>query len=122
MIRIDRSLYGFPITARVTLLPRDIHVLLTGGQLPHTGAVSLYRQGVREGAIQPPGHREQAVSDRWAETLSRRFDCRATVVCGIHYDNARPDQIAGILSIAEEMLEEAACCIHKTKKEDQYDE
>lgn len=122
MIQIARSLYGHPITARVTLLPRDIHVLLTGGQLPHVGASSLFWKGEAEGAIQPAGHREQALTDRWAEALSRRFGCRAAVVGGIHYDNASPEQIAEIVSITEEMLEEASRCIQEIKKEEQQDE
>lgn len=71
MIQVTRSLYGFTITACVTLFPQDIHVLLTGGQLAHTGAVSMYRAGIAEGAIQPEGHRERALTDRWAKALSR---------------------------------------------------
>ena len=113
MIQVTRSLYGFTITACVTLFPQDIHVLLTGGQLAHTGAVSMCRAGIAEGAIQ---------TDRWAKALSRQFNCRATVVGGVHYDNARPDQIATIVSVTEDMLVETIRCIGQRKKEDNQDE
>lgn len=122
MIKIDRSLWGFPVTACITLLPRDIHVLLTGGQLPHVGAMSLFSRGEAEGAVQPAGHREQTLTDHWAEVLSRRFDCRVAVVGGIHYDNATPAQIKTILSVTEKMLAETITFIDKTIKEEQKDE
>ena len=121
MICITRDLYGCSITAWVTLFPQDIHVLLAGGQLPHTGAVSMYRNGIAEGVIQPEGHRERALTDWWAKVLSREFTGRATVVSGVHYDNARPDQIAAIVSVTEDMLAEALSCIGKIKKEEKED-
>lgn len=122
MIKIDSSLWGFPITARITLFTRDIHVLLTGGQLPHVGAISLFSCGKAEGAVQPAGHREQTLTDHWAEALSRRFACRVVVVGGIHYDNATPAQIKTILSVTEKMLGEAITFIDKAIKEEQKDE
>lgn len=122
MIRITRSLYGHEITACVSLLTRDIHVLLTGGQLPHIGAVSVYSGGTAEGAIQPHGHREQLLTDRWAQTLSRQFGCRAAVVGGVHYDALRPDQIEAVVTTADEMLNEAIQVIAAVKKEEVQNE
>ncbi len=118
MIRIRRSLFGRPVTARITLLTRDLHVLLTGGSLPHIGAVSVYSGGMPEGAIQPDGHREQLLTDRWAEALSRQFDCRVAVVGGVHYDALRPDQIGMVVTAADEMLNEAIRVIAAMKKEE----
>lgn len=104
---LEKSVYGYDIRAEVTLLKHDIHILLTGGSLPHTGAVSMYWDGREDGAIQPEGHREKIVTDRWSRTLSEEFHCRVTTVCGIHYDHLSKEEIRQIVSVTDEMLAEA---------------
>lgn len=104
---LERNLYGYDILAEVTLLKEDIHILLTGGSLPHTGAVSMYCDGREDGAIQPEGHKEKTVSDSWSRRLSEEFHCRVTTVCGIHYENLTKEEILQIVSVTEEMQTEA---------------
>jgi hypothetical protein len=84
----------------------DIHILLTGGCLPHTGAVSIFERGKELGSIQLPGHKDGVVSSRWAKELSERFPHKVTVVCGIHYDNASGSMIQEIVKHTEYMLQE----------------
>lgn len=105
-ILAERSLYGYVIQAELTLLKKDIHALIIGGSLPHTGAVSMYCDGREDGAIEPDGHKDKTVANIWGRRLSEEFHCRATVVCGIHYDNLTKDEIMQIVSMTEEMLEE----------------
>lgn len=107
IIKIDRTWAGYPICATVTLLKEDIHVLLTGGSLPHTGAVSMFCNGKEDGQLQPSGHKDRAVSERWGKLLSETFQCRVTAVCGIHYDDLERKQIAEIVALTDEMLTEA---------------
>lgn len=111
----ERCLYGYRIWAAVTLLNADIHVLLTGGSLPHTGAVSMYFDGKEEGNIQPEGHKDQVISESWSRRLSEEFHCRVTVVCGIHYDHLARDEIMQIISATGEMLEEIISEIRKQR-------
>lgn len=114
----ERKLYGYVICAEVTFLKEDIHVLLTGGSLPHTGAVSMYCNGRKDGVIQPEGHKDETLSDRWSRRLSEEFHCRTTVVCGIHYENLTKGEIVGIISVTEDMLEE----VIRKRKEKQHGE
>lgn len=114
-IQIVRNLYGCDICAEITLLKNDIHVLITGGSLPHTGAVSMYCNGKQEGAIQPEGHRDKVVADRWSQRLSEEFCCRVTAVCGIHYDKLATDEIRQVVFVTDEMLQEASEWIEKQR-------
>lgn len=108
-----RKLYGYDIRAEVTLLKEDIHVLITGGSLPHVGAVSVYCDGSEEGWIQLPGHKEKIVADHWSRVLSEECCCRVTTVCGIHYDDLSKKDIAQIISAMEELLLEILYSIRK---------
>ena len=116
MIIVKNELFGFEIVAETTLLPHDIHVLITGGNLPHTGAVSMYSNGISEGFIQPVGHKDKAVSELWSKKLSEEFHCRVTTVCGIHYDNLTFEQIMKVVSTTEKMLEDTIFHINKIKQ------
>lgn len=115
-ILLKTDLYGYDICAEITLLKEDIHVLLTGGCLSHTGAVSMYFNGRLEGTIQPEGHKDQLVSDIWGKQLSEKFSCRVTVVCGIHYDDLKKNEIRKIVLFTEELLEKAVGEIGKLRE------
>lgn len=100
------TLFARPIVCRVTRLDQGIHVLLTGGDKSHIGAVSTAEP---TGEVQTqlfPGHKDQYISAPWAEKLARTLGVRATVVCGIHYDGASKAQIGAILAETGALLSE----------------
>lgn len=105
--RIERNLYGFSITAVVTQLDQDIHILLTGGCLSHIGAVSMYEHGRQKGFFQLAGHKDGIVGSRWAEEISVRRKGTVTVACGIHYNHATRQMLQEIMKVTDEMLSEA---------------
>lgn len=119
-LSLESRLFGYDILAEVTLLKEDVHVLLTGGSLPHTGAVSMYCDGREDGEIQPEGHRDKTVSDRWSRVLSAEFHCRVTTVCGIHYDHLTKDEITRVVSVTDEMLAEAVQKISDIRRKRHY--
>lgn len=104
--KVNRQLYGYGLEACITKMEQDIHILLTGGCLPHTGAVSIFEDGKEAGSLQLPGHKDGLVGSRWARELSALFHCRVTVVCGIHYDNASSAMLQDIIGQTEDMLQE----------------
>lgn len=65
-----KELFGHPIAAHVTFLDDGAHVLLTGGQRSHIGAISLAQSGRLLASVSYPGHKEQVISDVWAVRLS----------------------------------------------------
>ena len=103
---LSQTLLGQTITAQVTQLDQGLHVLLTGGERSHVGAVALAQNGAVTGCLSFPSHKEQVVCERWAALLSQAIGDCVTVACGIHYDNATPKQIGRILAVCEALLEQ----------------
>ena len=108
---LKRTLFGADVTAQVTVLDEGIHVLLTGGERNHVGAVALAQNGELLACPSFPGHKERVVSEHWALALSREIGSCATVACGIHYDNATAEQISEILHICDGLLKETLAAI-----------
>lgn len=105
---IKRRLFQREITAKLLITEQGISVLLTGGDLPHIGAVSVTRPGETTETIEFSGHKEGVVSERWSGQIAALAHVPAVVQAGIHYDHAKLEQIAEILQITDEMLEEVS--------------
>lgn len=85
----------------------DMSVLITGGEQPHVGAVSLAcPEPPRPGFTKPTasvstisahGHRDDDVSRYAAKALASALNCRVAVAAGIHIDNAGQDELAALL-------------------------
>lgn len=112
---LRRMLYGEPITAQVLQLDEGVHVSLFGGRKPHIGAVSIADPLGACSTVRFPGHRDDAVSARWAAALSDAGYRPAVVEAGIHYDNLSRDGIAGVLAVTEEMLTEVLSRLSDTQ-------
>lgn len=105
---------GFSLSAQTGQVGDDLCVLVTGGKA-HIGSVSMAMpypekesSGTGHAAASTfcrPGHRDDVVSDRFAKTLAARLQQNVTVLCGIHYDNAGPQDIGTLLALADELLE-----------------
>lgn len=104
-LTFEEQLFGCPITCRVTRLHEGLHVLLVGGVRTHVGAVSTALPGEKSETRYFPGHKDQFVSEPWAEKLAEKLAEPVTVVCGIHYDDATKEQIREILQCTDGMLE-----------------
>ena len=103
-LKIKSQVYGYDIEADITTMNSDIHILLTGGCHPHTGAVSIFEDAKEVGFIQLDEHKDGLISSKWAERISQEFHCRITVVCGIHYDNATGKMLHVIVAHTDKML------------------
>lgn len=106
---LRRTLFGADIIAQVTVLDNGVHVLLTGGDRTHVGAVSVaYPQG-NITTQQFPSHKDGVVSERWAKALCEAGRRPAVVVAGIHYDDLSREQIAEVVALTDDMLRELLC-------------
>lgn len=111
-------LLGSPIRMQFTPLDHGIHILLTGGQCSHVGAVALAENGRLIAGASFPRHREQQVADLWATALSAEAQTPVTVACGIHYDDATPAQIREILRQCDTLLAQTRQALQKQKTGD----
>ena len=104
MILLEEPLFGQIIRAEANLLDDGIHVLITGGERTHVGAVSAAEPGKETETMTFPGHKDHFVSGPWAKALAEVLNARAVVACGIHYDRASEAQIRQILRVTDGML------------------
>lgn len=114
-VTLKRQLFGFSISCCATRLNQGLHVLLTGGCRSHIGAISTCLPGEQPWSHVFPGHREQTISEPWAKQLTDALQEPVTVVCGIHYHQATPEEIMAILTTTGEMLTELLAWIDKER-------
>jgi 2-iminoacetate synthase ThiH len=107
-----REFRGKEIIAKIEPLEHGISVLLTGGDLPHVGAVSVAdpQDGVHTIAL--CGHKDQYIGEVWARELCEKTKLPVSVTAGIHYDQITKAEIEEIQALAQEMLEEVLEALH----------
>ncbi len=94
-----------PININILDTGRGINVLIAGGDSAHIGAVSIAQPGQPVITHEFEGHRDSAVSDRWAAVLCERFGVPVVISCGIHYDGITKDRITAVCSELDAFLE-----------------
>lgn len=87
----------------------DVSVTVRGGTGHHVGAVSLAlyepdRGSATVSTITAPGHRDDAVSARFAKELSRSLRCTVSVTAGVHIDHASQSELETLRQNCEECL------------------
>lgn len=105
---------GQTLYAEAVFLGADLSAAVYGGDLAHVGSVSigipresLTGSGEMSATVSTynvTGHLDGHVGDRFAKALAARFNCRAAVTCGIHYDNAEPAALTEIREAADRLL------------------
>lgn len=110
-----QTVLNYPVIAEVSVLNQGVHILLVGGMKTHIGAVSICSAGGIH-TMEEDGHRERAVSGRWARVLFEAWGCPVTVACGIHYDGISTEEIRLILDETEVLLEQVKSSFHRRRK------
>lgn len=92
---------------------RDYLVAVTGGQVPHIGAVSLNGQ-----TVAAPGHKEDVITSMMAEWIRTRLRQSADdqilplpnicIIGGVHVDNITKEQIRAVVGMCEAAAERIA--------------
>ena len=98
---------GQTISAEVARLGVGLDVGVYGGQRTHVGAVTLAEADGHCRTLLREGHRDDAVSERFAAAPAARFGVPVCVRCGIHYDGIGRAEIAAVLAACEALLEQA---------------
>lgn len=99
-----------PVTVDIFPTGADYNVLISGGDAPHIGSVSVARPG-EDGEILLeklvlPTHKDDYVGDLYAKELARLTGHTVSVACGIHYDGITKAEIAQVLSAMEQLLQQ----------------
>lgn len=105
----EREVLGFPICVALSGCGNDTLVKITGGCAPHIGSVSVAYLDSGEPALRTlllPGHRDDVVSDLFAEAIAKKLGATVTVVCGIHYEEPGKEGIEEIMACVRGLLDE----------------
>ena len=101
----EMSVFGNSIRAEVQTLDNGFDVGIFGGCSTHIGAVSLAEPEGGVQTVERPGHKDRFVSEPWALRMAKAWSAPVCVRCGIHYDNASPEQIQKIMDACGDLLE-----------------
>ena len=93
-----------PVEIMITDTGAGINVLICGGDRSHIGSVAACSPDTDVQLITFPGHREDVICRKWAETLSDGLNESVVVLAGIHYDSINKEEIQVILDILDEKL------------------
>ncbi len=102
-----RKYRGKDITARISILDSGIQILLTGGDLPHIGAVGVLDPDGQIAVTEFSGHKEDILCRQWLKALSDVHIMPAAMTAGIHYDDLNRSGISDVLELTDNMLHEA---------------
>ncbi|MBU1156908.1 MAG: hypothetical protein KJ921_13710 [Proteobacteria bacterium] len=91
------------LSAQAVWVGPDLVVLVTGGELPHVGAVAMAapRPSLADPAVTSatasvftyPSHKEDRLAQATAELLSAKLETRVVVTAGCHWDDLEPEGI-----------------------------
>lgn len=105
-LTLERTVCGKRLEAEACFLDDGVHVLLIGGERSHIGAISWAEPGKPPETKLFPGHRDNVLSEIWAQSIAKALGVRTVVVCGVHYDGATKDMIAAVVRASEELRKE----------------
>ena len=104
--RFAAVLWNEEITAVLHRVGEDCAVVVAGGQKEHVGAVSLCSEEGETQTLVFPGHKEQFITGPWCDRIHAITGGAVSVAAGVHYDNLSKEEIAQVMAVTEELLEQ----------------
>lgn len=93
-------------------LGTQLVICVSGGSAPHIGSVTLASPrpsltgtgtSATSSVINLIGHKDEAVGRPLAEMLAARLDTTVCCICGIHIDDASPEDIASCETLGSDI-------------------
>lgn len=104
MIEIERTNGRIKLKLKAFYLGEDLCVIVTGGDKPHLGAVTVGSRDVQELTYCFPHHKEDHITKVLYALLTATFDKNVVVCCGIHIDNISSSEIDTVCALCTEMI------------------
>ena len=95
--RFETLYRGKIIYAEVTQLDDGCHILLTGGDRSHIGAVVVIDEYGTVHEIAVKGHKEKMIALDWAERIFRKRKEPVCVAAGIHFDHLTKAELVEVV-------------------------
>lgn len=93
-------------------LGTQLVVCVSGGSAPHIGSITLASPrpsltgagtSATSSVLNLPGHKDEAIGRPLAELLAARLDTTVCCICGIHIDDATPEDIASCETLGHDI-------------------
>ena len=105
---------AFDLTANARQIGPDLLVAIWGGEKPHIGAVAAAqpRPSLKDPAVTSatasvicfPGHKEDDLVKRAAESLAAAIEGHTVVTGGVHWDKLPEEGIRQVIQNTEELI------------------
>lgn len=118
----EKLFNGTVLCCDVVKMGKDYTLCVFGGERPHIGSAvmaiarpSLTGEGisVTSSVLNAVGHKDEAVGRLFAEAVAREKNCTAVCSCGIHIDDASPEQLDEIQKASARLLERVLESLNK---------
>ena len=116
MIEIHKKSQEIHIVLNAIAMGKDWTVTITGGEVPHLGAIALgiprpslkdrSRISATVSVLTLTGHKEDELARPAAHFLSSSLNVPIVVSCGIHNNNIKPEDISLINDLVQEALDD----------------
>lgn len=106
MVELSETIGRLTVSFHAQLIGSDWNVIISGGHLPHIGAVSLARPDTKCSTLCLPGHMEGELAEQIASTLANCANATVCVICGIHLEAITQEEILSVNLIADKFISE----------------
>lgn len=96
-VRFESGYGRLNVWAEVILAGEELLVYIGGGDRPHLGAFSVAKPRENPLSFSMPGHMDYIISSESSKRICEATGMMCAVVCGIHVDNAAPDEIESLI-------------------------
>lgn len=102
------------IEARIIEAGNDLCIIVTGGEAPHIGSVSISvpRPSLKDSDILSAttstynfvNHKDDFIGNMFSQKITSALNKKTVVTCGIHFDSITPEQMANVQSVSETLI------------------
>ncbi|QNU66256.1 hypothetical protein EHE19_015420 [Ruminiclostridium herbifermentans] len=114
MIQITRKRNRLEIKMMAVSMGNDLCIILTGGDSPHLGAVTVGSCTEAFRTFTFKKHKENVITDLFSSILKRKYKGNFAICCGIHLDNISSEEINYSFELCQEIAEEL-CIMLRSK-------
>lgn len=113
MIKIERCYKNINIKLEAIFVGYDLCAVITGGDRPHVGAVSVYSKEDGIKTISLKNHKDYIIGEIFINSIKDSFNGNISVSCGIHIDNISKEQIEDVYECCNKVFQESKVEISK---------
>jgi len=104
----------YTLAASVLMAGEDLCVVVTGGEMPHIGSVSISQPrpsmevlsfvSATTSTFNFMGHKDDEIGNVFAASLASTLNRKAVVLCGIHIDQISQEELSMIRDMGKSLL------------------